>query len=138
MEQKVAPSGFARMPCVESCACALTWDAKLSGASFSSLDVFVQVTAGVRVTEPGADLAVAAALLSSLQNRPTPADALFLGEIGLGGEVRPVGGVERRLAEASRLGFRRAFGSRRLVHQVAGIAHVGLDHVDQLVRALAA
>ncbi len=108
------------------------------GISFAQLDVFIQVTAGVRLTEPGADLAVAAALLSSLNDRPTPADALYLGEIGLGGEVRPIGGLDRRLAEAGRLGFRRAFGSGRSSTQVAGVAHVGLDHIDQLVRVLAA
>jgi len=106
--------------------------------SFADLDVFVQVTAGVRLTEPGADLAVAAALLSSLHNRPAPADVIFLGEIGLGGEIRPSGAVERRLAEAARLGFRRVFGSSRTSGQVPGVALVGLDHVEQLVRALAA
>jgi DNA repair protein RadA/Sms len=106
--------------------------------SFADLDVFVQVTAGVRLTEPGADLAVAAALLSSLYNRPAPADVIFLGEIGLGGEVRPSGAIERRLSEAARLGFRRVFGSSRSASQVPGVALVGLDHVEQLVRALAA
>jgi DNA repair protein RadA/Sms len=106
--------------------------------SFADLDVFVQVTAGVRLTEPGADLAVAAALLSSLYNRPAPADVIFLGEIGLGGEIRPSGAAERRLAEAARLGFRRVFGSARGMAQVPGVALVGLEHVEQLVRALAA
>ena len=106
--------------------------------SFADLDVFVQVTAGVRLSEPGADLAVAAALLSSLYNRPTPADVIFLGEVGLGGEIRPTGGVDRRAVEAARLGFRRVFGSTRAAVQVPGISLVGLDHVDQLVRALAA
>jgi DNA repair protein RadA/Sms len=106
--------------------------------SFADLDVFVQVTAGVRLSEPGADLAVAAALLSSLHNRPAPADVIFLGEIGLGGEIRPSGAIERRIAEAARLGFRRVFGSSRSTSQVAGVSMVGLDHVDQLVRALAA
>jgi DNA repair protein RadA/Sms len=106
--------------------------------SFADLDVFVQVSAGVRLTEPGADLAVAAALLSSLYNRPAPADVIFLGEIGLGGEIRPSGGVERRIAEAARLGFRRVFGSSRSAAQVAGVSLVALDHVEQLVRALAA
>jgi DNA repair protein RadA/Sms len=107
--------------------------------SFADLDVFVQVTAGVRLTEPGADLAVAAALLSSLHNRPAPADAVFLGEIGLGGEIRPSGAIERLLAEAARLGFRRVFGSSRgTPPQVPGVSLVGLDHVEQLVRALAA
>ncbi len=108
-----------------------------AGHSFANLDVFVQVSAGVKLTEPGADLAVAAALVSSLTNRPTPADALFLGEIGLAGEVRPVGGVDRRLAEAGRLGFRRAFGSGRHAG-AAGLTNVALDHVDELIHALAA
>jgi DNA repair protein RadA/Sms len=109
-----------------------------AGASFNSLDVFVQVSAGVRLTEPGADLAVAAALLSSVANLPTPADALFLGEIGLAGEVRPVVGIERRLAEAGRLGFARAFASARNAASTAAVTHVPLDHVDQLARAIAA
>ena len=81
---------------------------------------------------------VAAALLSSLYNRPAPADVIFLGEIGLGGEIRPSGAIERRIAEAARLGFRRVFGSSRSTSQVAGVSMVGLDHVEQLVRALAA
>jgi DNA repair protein RadA/Sms len=109
-----------------------------AGTSFADLDVFVQVTAGVRLNEPGADLAVAAALVSSLYNRPAPADVIFLGEIGLGGEIRPSGGLERRIAEAARLGFRRVFGSSRSVAQLPGVSMVALDHVEQLVRALAA
>ena len=106
--------------------------------SFSDLDVFVQVTAGVRLNEPGADLAVAAALISSVHNRPAPADVMFLGEIGLGGEIRPGGAIERRITEAVRLGFHRVFGSSRSTVQVPGASLVGLDHVGELVRALAA
>jgi DNA repair protein RadA/Sms len=109
-----------------------------ASTSFADLDVFVQVSAGVRLSEPGSDLAVAAALLSSLANRAIPADALFLGEIGLGGEIRPSGGMERRCAEAGKLGFRRCFGSSRTKVTPAGITLVGLDHIDDLVRALAA
>jgi DNA repair protein RadA/Sms len=106
--------------------------------SFASQDVFVQVTAGVRLTEPGADLAVAAALISSLRNRPTPPEAVFLGELGLGGEVRPIGGLERRLAEAARLGFAEAFTSSRAKAAVPGIRYRALAHIDDLVRLLAA
>ena len=109
-----------------------------ANASFATLDVFVQVTAGVRLNEPGADLAVAAALLSSMRDRPTPANALYIGELGLGGEIRPIGGLDRRLAEAARLGFTQAFGSSRATAQVPGIRHVGLEHVDQLVRTIVA
>jgi len=108
------------------------------GTSFAQLDVFVQVSAGVKLREPGADLAVAAALLSSLHNSPTPADSIYLGEIGLGGEIRPVGGIERRLVEASRLGFRRAFSSPRQLTQIPLLRHMPIAHVDQLVKALAA
>jgi DNA repair protein RadA/Sms len=107
--------------------------------SFADLDVFVQVSAGVRLSEPGADLAVAAALLSSLYNRPAPADVIFVGEIGLGGEIRPTGGLDRRVTEAARLGFHRVFGSSRSATvKVPGMSLVGLEHVEQLVRALAA
>ncbi len=108
------------------------------GVAFGDLDVFVQVSAGVRLAEPGADLAVAAALLSSLHNRPAPAHTLFLGELGLGGEIRPIAGLERRLAEAGRLGFQRAIVSARSGSAASGIALTGLSHIDQLVATLAA
>jgi len=107
-----------------------------AGVSFAQKDVFVQVSAGVRLSEPGADLAVAAALLSSLGQAPTPSDALFLGEIGLGGEIRPVAGLERRLAEAGRLGFQRVFAARRGPRPAGTMRVVALDRVDELVRAL--
>jgi DNA repair protein RadA/Sms len=109
-----------------------------AGVSFTDLDVFVQATAGVRLVEPGSDLAVAAALLSSLKDRPAPADALFLGEIGLGGEIRPSAGIERRVSEASRLGFTRIFGAAKSLVSIPGAELVRLDNVSDLVRAIAA
>jgi DNA repair protein RadA/Sms len=84
-----------------------------AGISFSQLDVFVNVVGGIRVQEPAADLAVAAALASSVNDRPLPAHSMFLGEIGLGGEVRPVPQIERRLAEGSRMGFTTAYVAQR-------------------------
>jgi DNA repair protein RadA/Sms len=108
-----------------------------AGLSFHDLDVFVNVTGGVRVVEPASDLAVAAALCSSVRDQPAPPDALFLGEIGLGGEVRPIGGVERRLAEAERLGFRTAFVSAR-AGVTTPLATIPIDHVSQLASRLAA
>ncbi len=109
-----------------------------AATGFSDLDVFVQATAGVRLTEPGTDLAVAAALISSLHNRPTPSDVVFLGEIGLGGEIRPIAGLERRVQEAARVGFRRVYASSRASLGNGAAELIGLDHVNQLVRALAA
>jgi DNA repair protein RadA/Sms len=101
------------------------------------LDVFVNVTGGVRLLEPSTDLAVLAALVSSVHDRPLPADALFLGEVGLGGEVRPVAGAERRLIEAERQGFRRVFLSARS-RIASSLEVVGIDHIGDLARRLAA
>lgn len=107
---------------------------------FGELDVFVNVVGGVRLSEPSSDLAVVAALISSVRDRALPADALFLGEVGLGGEVRPVAGVDRRLAEAVRHGFRRAFvGSRTGLKQAApALELVRIEHLGELAHRLAA
>ncbi len=108
-----------------------------AGLPFNDLDVFVNVTGGVRLVEPASDLAVVAALWSSVQNEPLPADVIFLGEVGLGGEVRPVASVDRRLAEAERQGFRRGFVSAR-ARVVSNVRSVPIGHVGDLVRELAA
>jgi DNA repair protein RadA/Sms len=71
-------------------------------------DVFVAAAGGIAVREPAADLAIALAITSVVTNRRIPADVVAVGELGLGGEVRRVPGLERRLSEAARLGFRRA------------------------------
>ncbi len=109
---------------------------KRAGLSFADLDVFVNVVGGMRLQEPAADLAVAAALASSVQDRPLPADVLFLGEIGLGGEVRPVSQVDRRMAEAANQGIGRVFLAERGVpkRRVARIEAVGVRTVDDLFR----
>jgi DNA repair protein RadA/Sms len=82
---------------------------KWGGIPWTQLDVFLNVVGGLRVTEPAADAAVAAALASTFRNVPIPPDTLVLGEIGLGGELRPVSQVDRRLGEAARMGFTTAF-----------------------------
>jgi DNA repair protein RadA/Sms len=107
------------------------------GYPFHDLDVFVNVTGGVRLIEPASDLAVVAALVSSVADQPLPADALFLGEVGLAGEVRPVAATDRRLAEAQRQGFRRAFVSSR-TRSHGPIELVSLAHVTDLAARLAA
>src|SRR5205085_5291743 len=84
---------------------------KRAGASFAQLDVFINVVGGLRLTGPSGDLAVAAALGSSLYDRPLPRDGIYVGELGLGGEIRSVSQTERRLSEAANLGLQRAFVS---------------------------
>ena len=78
------------------------------GLALGGNDVYLNVAGGLRVTEPGADLAVAAALLSSAQDVPVEADMVVFGEIGLSGEVRPVTQADVRLKEAAKLGFAQA------------------------------
>src|SRR5262245_28789396 len=80
---------------------------KRLGVNLWDQDIYLNVVGGLQVDEPAADLAIAAAILSSLFNRPVTESTLIFGEIGLGGEVRPAMFPEIRLKEASLLGFRR-------------------------------
>ncbi|HEX2049246.1 MAG TPA: DNA repair protein RadA [Actinomycetota bacterium] len=82
--------------------------ARRAGVSLASHDVFVAAAGGLDVREPAGDLGVALALASAAGDAPLDDDAVAFGEIGLAGEIRRVPGMERRLAEAARLGFRRA------------------------------
>lgn len=83
------------------------------GVAIGANDVYLNIAGGLRIVEPAADLAVAAALLSSLSGTPVPRDAVVFGEIGLSGEVRPVSQSALRLREAAKLGFSRAIMPRR-------------------------
>ncbi|ALG89915.1 MAG: DNA repair protein RadA [Pseudomonadota bacterium] len=83
------------------------------GIPFTGLDVFLNVAGGMRVTEPAADLAVAAALLSAREDVALPADTVIFGEISLSGALRPVGQTENRLKEARKLGFTQAIAPAR-------------------------
>jgi len=105
---------------------------KRAGLSFATLDVFLNVVGGVRLQEPAADLAVAVALASSVYDKPLPPDAVFIGEVGLGGEIRAVGQAERRIAEAEKMGMKVAYVGERSVPRrtpkglrVAGVRDVG-------------
>jgi DNA repair protein RadA/Sms len=78
------------------------------GYSLYDKEVFASALGGVRINEPAGDLGVALAVASAITNRPIAPDVVACGELGLGGEIRRVGQMERRLAEATRLGFTRA------------------------------
>lgn len=80
------------------------------GLNFSSAEVYLNVAGGYRLADPAADLAVAAALVSALADRPLAADAVWFGEVSLAGEIRPVAHSSIRLRESAKLGFGRAFG----------------------------
>ena len=80
------------------------------GLSFSTAEVYLNVAGGYRIVDPAADLAVAAALVSALAERPVPSDLVAFGEVALSGEVRPVAHADLRCKEAAKLGFGRAMG----------------------------
>ncbi|MEZ0496973.1 DNA repair protein RadA [Sphingomonas sp. IW22] len=91
------------------------------GLSFSTAEVYLNIAGGYRVSDPAADMAVAAALVSAMSERPVPIDAIAFGEVALSGEVRPVAHANLRLKEAGKLGFARA-----LLPSAQGIEDAGL------------
>ncbi len=108
------------------------------GVSIGPNDVYLNVAGGLRIAEPAADLAVAAALISSLADTPVPADTVIFGEIGLGGEVRAVSQRDARLKEAAKLGFQKAVapvtdGARPTA---GGISVDEVGHLSDLVARL--
>ena len=80
------------------------------GLNFSSAEVYLNIAGGYRLSDPAADVAVAAALVSALADRPLTADSVWFGEVSLAGEVRQVAHSSLRLRESAKLGFGRAFG----------------------------
>jgi len=106
---------------------------KRVGIRLANEDVFLNVAGGLRIDEPAADLGLVMAVASSHRNQALPNDTLFVGEIGLGGEVRPVPALERRLNEASRLGFRHGIVPSSTVQPVADI---GIHPVEDLNQAI--
>ena len=104
-----------------------------AGLALAGNDVYLNVAGGLRVVEPAADLAVAAALVSSRSDQPVPAEAVVFGEISLSGEVRTVAQADARLQEAAKLGFERAIVPAGLKQQSPGIATMEIGHLRELV-----
>jgi DNA repair protein RadA/Sms len=112
------------------------------GLSIGANDIYLNVAGGLRIAEPAADLAVAAALVSALTQQPVPAETVVFGEIGLSGEVRAVGQSEARLKEAGKLGFARALtpqrrGKSARAPREGAIAVAEIAHLRELVELFA-
>lgn len=109
------------------------------GLKLGAQDVYLNVAGGLRIVEPAADLAVAAALVSSMARSALAADAVYFGEISLSGAVRPVGHEATRLKEAAKLGFTRAIApaSGPAGGDPAGLSATRIDTLAGLVAMIA-
>ena len=106
------------------------------GLGFGSRDVYLNVAGGLRISEPAADLAAAAALASSALDAPLPQDCVVFGEISLSGDVRAVGRMESRMKEAAKLGFGRALGPAAAA-DVGPLPVVGVKRLSDAVQRIA-
>src|SRR3546814_311894 len=96
------------------------------GLNFSSAEVYLNIAGGYRLSDPAADLAVAAALVSALADRPLPNGSVWSGEVSLAGEIRPVAHLELRLKESAKLGFVTAYGPMEKRVSPHGLHYQGL------------
>jgi DNA repair protein RadA/Sms len=110
------------------------------GLRFGQHDVYLNVAGGLRISEPAADLAAAAALVSSLAGAQLPSDAVYFGELALSGAVRPVVHAPLRLKEAAKLGFRKAVAPAlaRDTTEAPALATEACSHISALVADIAA
>jgi DNA repair protein RadA/Sms len=111
---------------------------KRIGLKLGDQDVFVNVIGGLKINEPAADLAIAAAIASSVRDRPVLADCAFIGEIGLSGELRAVSHLAQRLREAKQLGFRKVVLPRTVRHQDTKLDGLEIIQARSLREALEA
>jgi DNA repair protein RadA/Sms len=114
---------------------------KRVGYQLHHCDVFVALAGGLKITEPAIDLGIALAIASSFSNRPIPSDAVAIGEVGLGGEVRGVTRLETRLKEAIHMGFKKCVLPKKSLKGLSPsltdkIELIGVDLVDAAIEAL--
>ena len=107
-----------------------------AGIACSDQDVFVNAVGGVKISEPAADLAVLAAIVSSLRSQPLPDKLVMFGEVGLAGEIRPVQRGQERLKEAAKLGFTQAIvpAANQPKQKIAGMKVHAVQRLDEAIR----
>jgi len=103
------------------------------GLNFSSAEVYLNIAGGYRLSDPAADLAVAAALVSALADRPLPQHSVWFGEVSLAGEIRPVAHSSLRLRESAKLGFVRGFGPSDTKNSSSKLDYYALAQLTNLV-----
>ncbi len=100
---------------------------------FNQYDVFVNISGGIKITEPAADLAVIASILSSFRNRPLSTDTVFIGEVSLIGDIREVFSLDQRLKEAAAQNFHKAVVPKAPISEIKGIKCYGVEEVSKLL-----
>jgi DNA repair protein RadA/Sms len=112
---------------------------KRVGLHLGSQDVFVNIAGGVKIDEPAVDLGIATSITSSLRDIPVDSSSVAVGEIGLGGEIRTVGHVEKRVQEAAKLGFKKVIIPHNNLKSVKGhdgIEIIGVHTVNEAMEQL--
>ncbi len=109
---------------------------KRMGLHLGSYDVFVNIAGGVKIDEPAIDLGIATSITSSLRDVPVDSSSVAVGEIGLGGEIRTVGQIEKRIQEAAKLGFKRIIVPQNNLKGIKGNGEIEVIGVDRIEKAL--
>ncbi|MBI5463649.1 MAG: DNA repair protein RadA [Ignavibacteriales bacterium] len=112
---------------------------KRVGLNLGQQDVFVNIAGGIKIDEPAVDLGIASSIVSSLRDIPVDSTSVAVGEIGLGGEIRTIGYIEKRVQEAAKLGFKRIIvpsNNLKSVKSNGGIEIVGVDRIEKAIEAL--
>ena len=110
---------------------------KHQGFILQNQDCYLKVTGGAKITEPGSDLAILMSITSSYKNKPLNPDDVFIGEVGLTGEVRRTSRIEARLLEAHKMGFKRAFVPKKDIHKYKlpkEFTIIGVNNVDDVIK----
>ncbi|MFZ1976884.1 MAG: DNA repair protein RadA [Bacteroidota bacterium] len=112
---------------------------KRMGMNLGQQDVFVNVAGGLKIDEPAVDLGIAVSITSSLRDVPVDSSSIAIGEIGLGGEIRTIGQVERRVQEAAKLGFKKIVvpqNNLKVLKTNGEIEIIGVDRIEKAIKEL--
>jgi DNA repair protein RadA/Sms len=112
---------------------------KRVGLNLGQSDVFVNIAGGIKIDEPAVDLGIAVSIASSLRDIPVDSNSVAVGEIGLGGEIRTVGQIEKRVQEAAKLGFKRIIipqNNLKSVKTQGEIEIVGVEKIEEAIKEL--
>jgi len=112
---------------------------KRAGMNLGQQDVFVNIAGGIKIDEPAVDLGIATSIASSLRDVPVDSQSVAIGEIGLGGEIRTISHVEKRIQEAAKLGFKRIIipsNNLKSVKQNGEIDIIGVDKIEKAIQVL--